>query len=438
MSSPWIARILLTLLGVQAGVCVAFLADIWTPLQQAEEATFRNILDTNGNLGHILDPSAPVDRKRVTRPLITGASANYLRIDITEDKERPWESFPQGPNEWAVLLNEARGDPPGVVAIDHPLTWEGEPGVMLMNLDDKLAKYDRTVLCVDLRRSPVGEPLPAYLRPSAIPLDRLSNKSSALPRVNQVVFPPSTTSAPNILFGFRILENEETADELPPAFARWDDVLIPSFPIALAMAQHNVSPEEVQITLGSHVRLGNGPIIPLDEFGRILLPHDAQGHLLLAPPSQRTMSYATAEDVIDGEIDLNFLSVHSPDTTLFTKASGTAAAPWGDPTALMNIATVIDSFPRPGPAKDHPRFPLWLETALFLLIAGIGAACLHFRPLARHLLFPLLTLTILAVLMVLLQKQGTWSPFTPILACGLTTWALSTYLSRPQFLDPHF
>ena len=40
--------------------------------------------------------------------------------------------------------------------------------------------------------------------------------------------------------------------------------------------------------------------------------------------------------------------------------------------------------------------------------------------------------------MVLLQKHGIWSPSTPILACGLTTWALSTYLSRPQILDPNF
>ena len=69
MSSPWIARILLTVIGVQVGICTAFLAEEWRPLKEREETAFRRIVDARSPGGHILDASHPTDRSRVMRYL---------------------------------------------------------------------------------------------------------------------------------------------------------------------------------------------------------------------------------------------------------------------------------------------------------------------------------------------------------------------------------
>ena len=106
MPTPWIPRIFLTLLGVQVGICTAFLADEWAPLKQREETAFRSIIDSDG-LAHIIDPSAAVDRTRVVRPLKSGQPSNYLRIDITKDKERFFETFPPSPTDWSLILKAA-------------------------------------------------------------------------------------------------------------------------------------------------------------------------------------------------------------------------------------------------------------------------------------------------------------------------------------------
>ena len=38
--TPWLVRLILALLALEAGVCVAFLADDWKPLLQKEDALF--------------------------------------------------------------------------------------------------------------------------------------------------------------------------------------------------------------------------------------------------------------------------------------------------------------------------------------------------------------------------------------------------------------
>ncbi|MDA1006721.1 MAG: hypothetical protein O3A87_09640, partial [Verrucomicrobia bacterium] len=76
----------------------------------------------------------------------------------------------------------------------------------------------------------------------------------------------------------------------------------------------------------------------------------------------------------------------------------------------------------------HLRLPLWLESLLFLLLAALGTASLRLPTLARCLLGPLLIIAALALSIALLRYQGSWAPFTPLLACTSLTWLLTTYL----------
>lgn len=437
MASPWIARIILSILVVEVGLCTAFLADHWSPLREREEWAFRLFINSTAQspLGHVIDPSPPSQRERLVRLLAPGRPSSYLRVDITDDPERVFEQSPPSATDWAVILNRARAEPPGVAAIDHPLSWENAGEIPLLTLDHQLSLYKSAVLCVDLRRAPVGQTLPTYLARSAIPLSQLQGNIGLLPRVNRLVLPPSATGAPNTLFGFRLLESEEETDpstpnQAPPAFARWGEVLIPSFPLALAMAQHGISPDQVEIKLGSHVRLGLGPVIPLDHFGRILLPRDARGYLQLPPPEDRRISFATADALDDAALIASFANHNGPDCTLFTKATGTTSSPWRTPTILQNMAGAIDILPQPGPAEAHPRFPLWLEILILLTLALLGVTALQLHRSTRLLAFPLLLLTLAVSLAAVLDLHGSWTPFTPLLTGTLTAWFLCSRLAK--------
>lgn len=437
MLHPWTARILLTLLGVQVGLCTAFLAEEWTPLREREETAFRRLVDTRVEGGHLLDTTHPTDRSRVIRPLLPGSPASYLRIDITRNEQRPQDSFPQTSAEWAALLKEAReAVSPRLAAIDQPLSWENESDFMLIPLNEQVTLFDRSVLCVDLRRDPVGQSPPDYFSPSAIPLANLSGNPNLVPLVNRVVFHPSISAAPNILFGFRNLESIDRDGGALPAFARWDEALIPSFPVALAMARHRVAPEDVEIVLGSHIRLGKGPVISIDEFGRILLPQGESGQLIV--PEQATTAYTTAEEVIDGELGDSPLPTREISSLLLTDATETTPVPWGGPAGLQAITNAVDLLPRPGPPVAHPRFPLWIESLLLLVLAALGAACLALPHLLRHLLGALLVLAGLGLAAALLRFEGSWTLFTPLLTCTILTWALGSIVLRqsPLALGP--
>ena len=277
MAPPWIVRSILAVLVFEAGICAAFLADYWPPLRDRETSFFRFFVETTRDEGaFILDPTPTSSRVRLVRPLQDGESGSYLRIDITDDPDRLFEANPPSATDWATILDSTRKTGISTVAIDHPLSWEDAGEIPLRLIDHQLSTFDHAVLCVDLRRSPNSQALPLYLKRHAIPLQNLTGNPGDLPRVNRVSVPPSATGAPNVIYGFRVLENEVPQDAdggtMPPprfTFALWDKSLIPSFPIALAMARFEVRPEDVRITLGSHIRLGDGPIIPIDDFGQL-------------------------------------------------------------------------------------------------------------------------------------------------------------------------
>ena len=240
--------------------------------------------------------------------------------------------------------------------------------------------------------------------------------------------PTSASGNPNTIFAFRLLENElprNTAKHhsLPQrSLALWGDLLIPSFPVALAMAQYDVSPEDVRIDLGSHIRLGNGPIIPIDNFGQLLVPLTDQ------PKS----SFTTAESLIDPGFSSQIFQTDTPDCALFVDATGSAPSPWRSPAHLIRIVNSVDLLDHPGSTEYHPRLPLWGETLLLLLVGTLSAVFLRFPPINRTLSFALVLLGCLLLIAGLLDlsPRHSWTPLTPLLAATLTGWALSTRMAR--------
>ena len=153
MAPPWIARSILALLALEVGLCAAFRSDHWAPLQQRENSLAHFFLGaTRDDRAFVLDESPISQRSRLVRPLEKGTAKSYLRIDITDDPKPIFEEHPPSATDWAVILNNARKMGCATAAIDHPLTWDKAGEIPLRALDFELSTFNRSVLCVDLRR----------------------------------------------------------------------------------------------------------------------------------------------------------------------------------------------------------------------------------------------------------------------------------------------
>ena len=423
---PWLVRLVLAVLALEAGVCVAFLADDWKPLREQENVFLERLL-TRSRAGDdfVIDDSQPVSRVRLIRPLVDGQAQPYLHVKIDEQAGEEL-NYPLEPEDWWGLLNHMHEVGCRVAAIEEPLSWEGE-GLAhlgrLGSLNNALSQFETVVLTVDLHRPKIGQPIPPYLKRSAIPLRNVKGEVGRLVRVNRIVLPPSASPAPNLRFSFRLQESMEGAR---PEFVRWGDYLIPSFPLAVAMAQANVPPDRVRIELGRHIRLGDGPIIPINELGELQIELvEETAHI----ERSATQAYVPSQ-VNDTREAIAEQSTGVPRTVLFTDASPENPSPWDNNLQLQKMVSSFDILPRPEGMEAHQRLGVIDEVALLGIIAVIAALLLGIPGIFRHLSFFLLLAALPALLIALYLGSQKWTPFAPVVTTALVGWLLAIRMAR--------
>lgn len=420
----WLVRLILAVLALEAGVCVAFLADDWGPLREKEEMIFTHLL-TSSREGEdfVLDDSQPISRVRLVRPLVQGNIQSYFHIKVDEQSAEELD-YPLEPENWWGLLNHIHEVGCEVAAIEEPLSWEGEDVHhlgRLGTLDTALSQFETAVLTVDLKRLPKGDPLPDYLRRSTIPLANVRGELADLVKVNHVLLPPSATPADNIRFSFRV---QESAEKYKPEIVRWGDHLIPSFPLAVAMAQAKVSPHEVKIELGRHIRLGDGPIIPIDEIGALRMD-------LIANP--RRAEILAQDAVLSRQVPQTRKAIGSeniPRCALFTYGGSENPSPWNSNGHLQKIISSFDVLPRPGGVETLQRLNVPGELALLALVAFIAALLASLPGVWRHLTFLVFTVLLVALILALFVTSQKWTPVAPVLATIVVGWVLATRMKR--------
>ena len=424
--TSWIIRLILAILALEAGVCVAFLADDWKPLREKEDALFERLLSRSREGDEfVIDEVNPTPRVRLVRPLVEGTAQPYLHVKVNEQAAEDLH-YPLEPEDWWGLLNPTHQVGCRVAAIEEPLTWEGE-GVAhlgrLATFNTALSQFETVILTVDLHRPPKGQPIPAYLQTSAIPLSNVIGETGRLVRVNRVLLAPSATAAPNIRFAFRL---QESIDDARPEILRWDDYLIPSFPLAVAMAQANVSPDQVHIALGHHIRLGDGPIIPINEIGEL------QIELTEGPaPIERLAIEAYSPSQIENTHEAIKEKTNTvPRCVLFTDASRDNPSPWRKSLHLQKIVSSLDALPRPEGVETHERLGVMDEVVLLGIIAVIAALLLGLPGIFRHLSYFALLIALPALLVSLYLGSQKWTPFAPAVATALTGWILAIRMAR--------
>lgn len=422
--TPWIVRLVLAFLALEAGICVALLSEDWKPLREREDLLFQRLL-TKSRKGETLvfDKALPNHRTRIVRPLADGQPQPYLQITIDEQAAEDLH-YPLEPEDWWGLLNHAHEVGCRIAAIEEPLSWKGD-GVAhlgrLASINTALSQFEKVIVTVDLERLARAQPIPSYLQDSAIPISNVVGGADNLRHVNNLVFPTSIDSASNTQFSFR---PDETTGTGNLAIVRWGNYIIPSFPLAVAMAQADVSPEDIYISPGNHLRLGDGPIVPIDDLGAFMIKRVDQPRY-----TERLALETYSPSQVPGTLEKIGNSIGSvPRCVLFADAR-TGSATSTKSSMLQTIAT-IDTLPSPTRVEQHQRMRLRDEILLLSAIAVIAALLIGLPAFLRHFSYLLLLIAFPALLIEIHKGTERWTPFAPAVATALTGWILATRMTR--------
>ncbi|MBB79813.1 MAG: hypothetical protein CMN02_02230 [Roseibacillus sp.] len=422
--TPWIIRLILALIALEVGICVTLLSEGWPPLRDREDALFQKLLaESRKDENFVIEKTQPDPRTRVVRPLVSGDPQPYLQIAVDEQAAADLH-YPLEPEDWWGLFNHAHTIGCRVAAIEEPLSWEGE-GLAhlgrLASLNTALTQFEKVVVTVDLERLPRSQPIPSYLRASAIPISNVIGGADGLRHFNSVVFPTSIDFAPNTQFSFRPDENTGT-DNL--AIVRWGKHLIPSFPLAVAMAQANISPDEVQISLGDHLRLGDGPIVPIDEYGAFKINRANRPLYLerLAVEAYSPSQIGETRQAITESLGT------VPRSVIFADKQGEFASSARN--SILQTIADIDTLPRPEKIERHRRMSAQKEILLLGAIAVTAALIVGFPAFLRHFLYLVMLVALPALLVLMHTGSEQWTLFAPVIATALTGWILAIRMAR--------
>ncbi|MEA3213498.1 MAG: adenylate cyclase [Chthoniobacter sp.] len=209
--------------------------------------------------------SSPHDQQ--TAPVV------LVQIDDESLKSHPW---PWNPLDYSLFFQAILPHQPGVLAIDEVLDWdrislpEGQA--------QKLPQYEK-ILRENILRAPkmllaaqLGFPEDPQVAPPWQEVPLLRNVTGDLVTVPE----------------FPIVERQPAEDyrlsstigfiNLPPVHERFNSVplifrhrgqVVPAFALQAAMLWARLTPDEVEVVLGSHINLGRKRRIPIDSRGRM-------------------------------------------------------------------------------------------------------------------------------------------------------------------------
>jgi hypothetical protein len=335
-------------------------------------------------------------------------------ITITDDPDRVFQTSPPSPVDYAIILKNLRRMGRESIAIGMPLAWPEPDVISLMALDLQLDALASVVTAAPLSRGPIPSPLPPAFRRASVAVSEIHGNTRNLPLVNRVSIPDVMLGNTTSLAGFTALESEPESGP-PHLLARWDDRVVLSFPLLAALADHEISPEKIEIRMGNFISLGkDGPFIPIDEFGR----------LAFSPPSSDGSTSIPAESLIDAPDD--FLNERRAGTVLIR--NGMSAADESSlrfSESLVPTASLLADPSGTSTSRAFTRIPrpaeLLLLASLISLIHGLG-----YYPMTSDRRALLALAGIFLILhFILVPTTGTWLPTLPALAAVFTAIPLT-------------
>lgn len=267
-------------------------------------------------------------------------------VSLGDDLQGIFQSSPPSPIDVAVIFRNFQRLGARKAATAVVLSWETPDPIGLAALEKTLGRFDSLVMAAPLSRGAVASPLPPAFRRASVPLANVLGDASLLPVVNRIPIPGVVLGDDNTAAGFSVLDTE-TGARPDLLFARWDDRVVLSFPLLVVMQRLNLPAEKVEIRLGEYVKLAaDGPVIPIDEFGRLDLP------------VKKLAAFAeiSAEALIDGGDEL--FPKQAPDPVIL-RDDRSAAEPSTREFSreISGIIAAIASDDALTPSVGYPRLP---------------------------------------------------------------------------------
>ena len=261
----------------------------WPPLEGIEE-TFINWLAANSNEEH--------------------AQAPLMLVEINDNclMDHPW---PWSPLDYASFLDGALQFHARAAAIEPVLAWDPKklsPSQLLKQpqfeqiLHDRILRTPKVELGAQLGFPEDPDVLPP-LQPMPVLRD-VRGDMEAVPEFTVIDAEPGEDIRLTTGLGFANVPPSEPAARHAPLVFRYRGQIVPSFVLEGMMLWYGVVPDEVEVRLGSAIRLGNKLAIPVNRAGAMLVdwkqPYDHVGfddlELAMDQADQLKGGHSTAVD----------------------------------------------------------------------------------------------------------------------------------------------
>lgn len=411
------AYIPLFLLTMLAGLAVLFFGHRISTIHDFDIACVRAASPSEGRL-YDLDTESKIITSRLLS-LQPDRASKFKMISITDDPDQVYESTPPSPLDYAVILHTLHERGVENIVLTTQMSWDGDLGITATALSNKLAEFEYAAIPLPLTRGATAQELPDILRQSIIPFTNIRGDQRHLPIVNQVALPSIISDSGKTRAGFSKIENLPENGYSIPMICLWqEEGILPSIELLTLMAAHKVSPDEVIIRCGEHIRLGlEGPVIQISKFGEVTLPADNGG--LESIPTTKADALITRADSEkkNTTTDPHVYLIHG----VGEKTKTTNALPSERLHAILHWAKSLPA-PEPGKSVEYRRLPFWANIVIIFDIALTAWLFAGLSRVNRHLAFALTAAAIYLLLLSIMDVTQHWLSISAPLAAVIAAW----------------
>ncbi len=329
------------------------------------------------------------------------------------------------------------------VALSSPLSWADEDNEMVhFMLEHALGSLKHFSVGLQAHNAAHAQTTPRLLQNFAIPPDHLTGDSTGLPTANTAYpyqLPHQADEVVSLAPDFvedELLSRQEAEQRglSLPLLMRWNDDILPTLPLSIALRHLGLSPADVHVHFGHSLSLGKR-VIPLDAHGRTPLGSARATQLPLYEALRPTTNASQSLNDASGAIAVIF----RPSSSDNSPKRGEHIAATISRLLAQNRTTYL-----PGTRTEQAHF-LRLTP---LQASPVGLACLGLLTLAaliflpRMPILPRLTLMIAGLAGIWLLawlsfRAGLWMSLWTWLSCWLLLFvALSALAPRRSSPPP--
>ena len=418
------SRLRIAALALGVGCLVLYLSRTTTGLKQFDASLVMVALSyqLGEQFVHQVDP----DASTITIGSLNknqGQKSHVQTVQITDDPEQIFEQCPPSALDYAIILTAMHNRGYRDVILTTSMNWDQQIGLETQGLGRQLGMFEYSAIALPVTRVATPQQLPDILRRSLIPMSQVSGNHRQLPLINYAPIPVKADGGKHTLAGFSEVESIPAAEGRISMLAHWEGQgLIPSIDLVTVMMAHRISPSDIRVDCGNHIRLGkNGPIIPIDPFGQTPIP-DKPDQILTPVPAEKLIT------PVDKDDEASRLTQPSPIAVIHASGEKTTATNTLSADRLSGLISLSHSYPVPDERTPYPRLPAWASVILLLDIAFLslwfGALTRSKRQLAYILTVVLLVPLLFGLLAALLYFTNHWLSLSAPLATLLTAWIL--------------